>query len=74
MEDIFLDCLGEVGDATDRLLGRKLGRALKFVPHHLAHAASAYYPSGFDAAAILVIDGDRRGGLLDAGARRRRTN
>ena len=39
------------------LFGRKLGRALKFVPHHLAHAASAYYPSGFDAAAILVIDG-----------------
>ena len=36
---------------------RKLGRALKFVPHHLAHAASAYYPSGFDPAAILVIDG-----------------
>ena len=31
--------------------------ALKFVPHHLAHAASAYYPSGFDPAAILVIDG-----------------
>ena len=39
------------------ILGRKLGRALKFVPHHLAHAASAYYPSGFDPAAILVIDG-----------------
>jgi carbamoyltransferase len=57
MEDTFLKCLGEVGDAADRLIGRKLGRALKFVPHHLAHAASAYYPSGFDAAAILVIDG-----------------
>ena len=27
------------------------------MPHHLAHAASAYYPSGFDPAAILVIDG-----------------
>lgn len=25
--------------------------------HHLAHAASAYYTSGFDAAHILVIDG-----------------
>ena len=41
----------------DAVLGRRLGRALKFVPHHLAHAASAYYPSGFDPAAILVIDG-----------------
>ena len=57
MEADFLRCLGEVGDATDRILRRKLGRALKFVPHHLAHAASAYYPSGFDAAAILVVDG-----------------
>jgi carbamoyltransferase len=57
METTFLQCLDEVGDAADRVLGRKLGGALKFVPHHLAHAASAYYPSGFDAAAILVIDG-----------------
>jgi len=28
-----------------------------FVPHHLAHAASAFYPSPFDEAAILTIDG-----------------
>jgi carbamoyltransferase len=27
------------------------------VPHHLAHAASAFYVSGFDEAAILVADG-----------------
>jgi carbamoyltransferase len=27
------------------------------VPHHLAHAASAFYPSGFDEALILVADG-----------------
>jgi carbamoyltransferase len=26
-------------------------------PHHLAHAASAYFPSPFDEAAILTIDG-----------------
>lgn len=30
---------------------------IEFVPHHLAHAASAYYASGFDEAGILVIDG-----------------
>src|SRR4051812_11985157 len=31
----------------------------KFVPvqHHMAHAASAFYPSGFDQALILVSDG-----------------
>jgi carbamoyltransferase len=28
-----------------------------WVSHHLAHAASAYYPSGFPDAAILVVDG-----------------
>lgn len=28
-----------------------------FVPHHLSHAASAYYASGFDGASILVADG-----------------
>ena len=57
MEHEFLRYLGKVGDAAGSILRRKLGRALKFVPHHLTHAASAYYPSGFDAAAILVIDG-----------------
>lgn len=28
-----------------------------FVPHHFAHAASAYFPSGFSSAAVLTIDG-----------------
>ena len=30
---------------------------LLFPEHHLSHAASAYYPSSFDDAAILTIDG-----------------
>jgi carbamoyltransferase len=30
---------------------------LLFTEHHLAHAASAFYPSPFDEAAILTIDG-----------------
>jgi len=30
---------------------------VKFVDHHLAHAASAYYCSGYDKANILTIDG-----------------
>jgi len=30
---------------------------IEFVTHHLAHAASAYYASGWDDAAILVFDG-----------------
>ncbi len=28
-----------------------------FVEHHIAHAASAYYPSPFDHAAVMTIDG-----------------
>lgn len=28
-----------------------------FTPHHLAHAASAFYPSPYDEAAILTVDG-----------------
>ena len=30
---------------------------ITYVPHHLAHAASGFYTSGFSDAAILVIDG-----------------
>ncbi|MFD7512530.1 carbamoyltransferase [Streptomyces sp. NPDC059853] len=37
--------------------GRDWERKLVRVPHHLAHAASAYWLSGFDAATVLVADG-----------------
>ncbi|MFZ5782621.1 MAG: carbamoyltransferase [Pseudomonadota bacterium] len=50
--------LGEklrVADSITAALGEK--RPLFFVDHHLSHAASAYYPSPFDDAAILTIDG-----------------
>lgn len=30
---------------------------VRFVPHHLAHAASAYHAAGFDSCAVLVLDG-----------------
>jgi carbamoyltransferase len=56
-EEVFLLRLGQVRGVADELFGRRLGQRFHFVPHHLAHAASAYYPSGFDRAAILVIDG-----------------
>jgi len=57
LEETFRLGLGQVRDAIEGLLGRSLGRRLHFVPHHLAHAASAYFPSGFDRAAILTVDG-----------------
>jgi carbamoyltransferase len=49
-----------------RLLGMELTRLggkqpweerLLFAEHHLSHAASAYYPSPFDSAAVLTMDG-----------------
>jgi carbamoyltransferase len=51
---IFRDFL-----ALPRLLRDRYGfrGRFHFVDHHLAHAASAYYLSGFDDAAILTVDG-----------------
>jgi len=50
---------------SQRFIGRRLRRAFDlpaapdfhFVEHHLAHAASAFYGSPFEEAAILTIDG-----------------
>ncbi|MDR3459723.1 MAG: carbamoyltransferase [Verrucomicrobiae bacterium] len=39
------------------LPGLRAGCEILFTGHHQAHAASAFYPSPFDAAAILTIDG-----------------
>ena len=33
------------------------GKKLFFSEHHLSHAASAFYPSPFDSAAVLTLDG-----------------
>jgi len=38
-------------------LGGRHGGRLVFSEHHLSHAASAFYPSPFDRAAILTCDG-----------------
>lgn len=32
-------------------------KKILFVPHHLSHAASSFYPSGFEKSAILTMDG-----------------
>jgi carbamoyltransferase len=56
-EETFLLRLGQVRDVADELFRRQLRQKFHFVPHHLAHAASAYFPSGFDRAAILNVDG-----------------
>jgi carbamoyltransferase len=48
MRRLLTDHLGELGHARHRVL---------YPEHHLSHAASAFYPSPFDEAAILTIDG-----------------
>jgi carbamoyltransferase len=40
-----------------RSLGKKLRSPLIFTDHHESHAASAFFPSPFDEAAILTLDG-----------------
>lgn len=47
VEQHVLDTLGTLGK----------GERVLFSEHHMAHAASAFYPSPFDSAAILTIDG-----------------
>ena len=37
--------------------GKELERRLLFTEHHQSHAASAFYPSPFDEAAVLTMDG-----------------
>ncbi|ATL68181.1 carbamoyltransferase family protein [Nocardia terpenica] len=40
-----------------RLLGRGVPPRIEHSQHHRSHAASAYFPSPFDSAAVLTIDG-----------------
>ena len=45
---IIRDELAKLGEGSPKLL---------FTEHHLSHAASAFYPSSFESAAILTVDG-----------------
>jgi len=47
-------------DLLDRELGAVANRLL-FVDHHLSHAASAFYPSPFEEAVVLTMDGADEG-------------
>ncbi len=45
-------------------------RSVRFVPHHVAHAASAHLAAPFPSSAVLVLDGrGERGSMLAAHAR-----
>ena len=57
--DVATRLLGRIDAARPyRALREDLGYdgPISFIPHHTSHAASAFYYSGFDEAAILVLD------------------
>lgn len=51
LKKLIYDSLNEIGPVD------KKKAKLLFPEHHLSHAASAYYPSPYEKAAILTIDG-----------------
>ena len=46
-----------IPEKIDQALGEDCKAPLSFCLHHLSHAASAYYPSPFESAAVLTVDG-----------------
>jgi carbamoyltransferase len=61
MPDLIRTELGKANGEDDERKAKKLGKQFKwkllFGDHHESHAASAFYPSPFEEAAILTIDG-----------------
>jgi carbamoyltransferase len=61
MPDLIRTELAKAGGEEDERAAKKLGKKfewkLLFGDHHESHAASAFYPSPFEEAAILTIDG-----------------
>ena len=61
MPDLIRTEMGKVEGEEDERAAKKLGKKfewkLLFGDHHESHAASAFYPSPFEEAAILTIDG-----------------
>ena len=47
----------EVLDRLRRVFGARVGQDIFIVDHHVSHMASAFYPSPFSDAAIVVADG-----------------
>jgi carbamoyltransferase len=61
MPDLIRTELAKAGGEDDERAAKKLGKKfewkLLFGDHHESHAASAFYPSPFETAAILTVDG-----------------
>ena len=61
MPDLIRTEMAKTGGEDDERRAKKLGKKFRwkllFGDHHESHAASAFYPSPFEEAAILTIDG-----------------
>ena len=57
--DIFVynitEPLNKVTEHFEKVTGQSLSK-LKFIPHHIAHAYSTFAASGFEEAAVVVVD------------------
>lgn len=58
-EKLFLDKLlrDELGRLAEETGGKAWSKPFLFPEHHFSHAASAFYPSPFEEAAVLTMDG-----------------
>ncbi|HEY0640240.1 MAG TPA: carbamoyltransferase C-terminal domain-containing protein [Pseudonocardiaceae bacterium] len=55
-ERLFLETVHRVPLVLSELAGRDLTPGFRWVGHHLAHAASAYFASPYEDAAVLSVD------------------
>jgi carbamoyltransferase len=49
--------VGGIADQLDMLPGRPFRGSIEYVEHHLAHLASAFFPSAFPEATVVSVDG-----------------
>jgi carbamoyltransferase len=56
-ERAFIERVSRIPAALSELAGFDVTERFTCVPHELAHAASAFYPSAMDDAAIICLDG-----------------
>lgn len=55
--EIIISGIHESGIGAEALTRIGYGGPVLYTPHHLAHASAAFFPSPFDRAAVLTIDG-----------------
>ncbi len=63
------DARGLYGSLFERLFDIDIRSKLRFYNHHVSHAWSAYFPSGYDRGLVFVVDGDgdNRSGMVMLG-------